>query len=179
MAPLEIRRTLSLEPLVRLACSFQEVVRRELGVVRREARVARQIIRVVFCSTALGSRSTAWLLHSSTWKKRTEAGPCERCAAHFKFRGGPPYCRDRRRGHPRLADSQAASSVARDISRSEASRASYASRGIGMPRADGGSKVWIGPREAVTRTTEHAAPRPSSLLSLFTRAQEVRSSEKI
>ena len=39
MKLLEIRRTLSLEPLVRLACSFQEVVRRELGVVRQKDRV--------------------------------------------------------------------------------------------------------------------------------------------
>jgi len=48
MAPLEIRRTLSLEPLVRLACSFQEVVRRELGVARGESRVDRQKNRVFF-----------------------------------------------------------------------------------------------------------------------------------
>jgi len=48
MAPLEIRHTLSLEPLVRLARSFQEVVRRELGVALEEARVDRQKNRVFF-----------------------------------------------------------------------------------------------------------------------------------
>jgi len=54
MAPLEIRRTLSLEPLVRLACSFQEVVRRELGVALEEARVDRQKNRVVFSFYRVG-----------------------------------------------------------------------------------------------------------------------------